>query len=76
MFSIPSNRTAMIGGMPHGSSQEALDALSHSPLGIPTWPQLPRRSFLEGMIVQYCGGMPGIQIDEKEKKIWERRITL
>jgi len=61
--------TAMIGSLPQKNPDEALKALSGNPLGIPTWPQLPKRSFKESMTVQYSEGFPGIVIDEKEKRI-------
>jgi methionine synthase II (cobalamin-independent) len=61
--------TAMIGSLPQKNPDEALKALSGHPLGIPTWPQLPKRSFKESMTVQYSEGFPGILIDEKEKRI-------
>jgi hypothetical protein len=31
---------------------------------IPAWPQLPRRSFLENMYVQYSQGFPGVVVTE------------
>lgn len=61
--------TAMIGSLPQKNPDEALKALAGHPLGIPTWPQLPKRSFKESMTVQYSEGFPGILIDEKEKRI-------
>jgi hypothetical protein len=33
--------------------------------GVPFWPQFPKRSFLEGMIVQYSEGLPLLEPDEK-----------
>lgn len=61
--------TAMIGSLPQKNPGEALAALSRNPLGVPTWPQLPKRSFKESMTVQYSEGFPGIVIDEKDKRI-------
>ena len=61
--------TAMIGSLPHRDPAGALEALSKFPLGIPTWPQLPKRSFKESMTVQYSEGFPGIVVDEKAKTI-------
>ena len=61
--------TAMIGSMPQRDPAKALEALAKFPLGIPTWPQLPKRSFKESMTVQYSEGFPGIVVDEKEKRI-------
>ncbi|MDD5674837.1 MAG: hypothetical protein PHC61_11775 [Chitinivibrionales bacterium] len=61
--------TTMIGSLPYANPQDALDALAAFPLDIGAWPQLPKRSFKESMLVQYCEGFPGIVIDEKEKRI-------
>jgi methionine synthase II (cobalamin-independent) len=66
---VKKTNTAMIGSLPQKTPQEALAALGNNPLGIPTWPQLPKRSFKESMTVQYSEGFPGIVIDEKNKKI-------
>ncbi len=62
-------QTAMIGSLPHRDPSEALAALARFPLGIPTWPQLPKRSFKESMTVQYSEGFPGIVVDEATKTI-------
>jgi hypothetical protein len=35
----------------------------------PFWPQFPKRSFLEGMIVQYSEGLPMLRVDANEKTI-------
>jgi len=37
---------------------------------IPYWPQLPKRSFLENMYVQFVEGAPFIKIDEKNKNVY------
>jgi methionine synthase II (cobalamin-independent) len=59
----------MIGSMPHKRVEEAFAVLDRFPLDIPTWPQLPARSFVEGMIPQCSEGFPGIRIDAEEKSI-------
>ncbi|RMG91910.1 MAG: methionine synthase [Candidatus Dadabacteria bacterium] len=47
-----------IGSLPHTDPAPAVDAvLRHLP-EIPFWPQLPRRSPLEGMVPQYVEGFP------------------
>jgi methionine synthase II (cobalamin-independent) len=66
-------KSVMIGSMPHPQVGAALEALDRYPLSIPTWPQLPKRSFKEAMIPQCSGGMPGIAVDESEKRIWLQR---
>jgi hypothetical protein len=52
------------GSLPHtdpaAACQLVLDALD-----IPTWPQLPRRSFLENMYVQFSERFPGVVIDHE-----------
>ena len=73
MFTIPANQTTMIGSMPHRDADSALELLTRYPLDIPTWPQLPKRSFKEGMMPQYSEGFPGIKVDEEEKRIWLKR---
>jgi methionine synthase II (cobalamin-independent) len=62
--------TTIIGSLPWRTPLEALDMLKRYPLTIPAWPQLPKRSFREGMVFQYIEGFPGIGIDAKERKIW------
>lgn len=49
-----------IGSMPQTDPEEACSqVLAHLP-EIPAWPQLPKRSFLENMYVQYSEGFPGV----------------
>ncbi|MBN2533217.1 MAG: hypothetical protein JXB88_10015 [Spirochaetales bacterium] len=62
-------KTTMIGSLPHSSAVSALSLLDKYPLGIPAWPQLPKRSFKEAMIPQYSEGFPGILVDEENKRI-------
>jgi methionine synthase II (cobalamin-independent) len=52
----------IIGSMPHTDPQQACALISHYLKDIPAWPQLPQRSFLENMIVQYSEGFPGMVI--------------
>lgn len=63
-------KTTMIGSMPHTNASEAVARILRSPLLVPAWPQLPKRSFKESMVNQYAEGFPGIRIDEKEKRVW------
>lgn len=57
-----------IGSMPHVDPQEACSlVLTHLP-EIPTWPQLPKRSFLENMCAQFSEGFPGVVLEEE--RIW------
>lgn len=62
-----------VGSLPHKAPQEATDlTLEHLP-AIPTWPQLPRRSFRENMYVQYGEGFPGLVVDMEREKVYVDR---
>jgi len=63
----------IIGSMPHTDPGVACVQIAHYLKDIPTWPQLPRRSFLENMYVQYSQGFPGVVVNEAEKKIYVNR---
>ncbi len=63
----------LIGSMPHADPDAACAQIAHYLKDIPAWPQLPRRSFLENMYVQYSQGFPGVVVDEAEKKIYVNR---
>jgi len=69
MERLKSGQSFMIGSMPHKRADEAFEVLEAYPLDIPTWPQLPARSFVEGMIPQCSEGFPGIKIDVEKKTI-------
>jgi methionine synthase II (cobalamin-independent) len=60
----------VIGSTPHIDPQTACAQIIHYLKDIPAWPQLPRRTFLENMYVQYSEGFPGVVVDESEKKIY------
>ena len=60
----------VIGSMPHTDPQVACAQIAHYLKDIPAWPQLPRRTFLENMYVQYSQGFPGVVVNENEKKIY------
>jgi methionine synthase II (cobalamin-independent) len=62
--------TTGIGSLPHEEEREAFRLVLENFPEIPFWPQLPKRSFLEGMIAQYSEGFPCIRLNEKEQKIW------
>ena len=60
-----------VGSLPHTSPQEACDlVLRYFKDDIPFWPQLPKRDFKENMYAQFAQGLPGVVIDEAEKKIY------
>ena len=59
-----------IGSFPHQDAKEVFPLiLKHFP-EIPFWPQLPKRSFLEGMVIQYSEGFPSLKWREKEQRAW------
>lgn len=55
----PGLRSLAAGSLPH-TDAEAACRLALSALDIPTWPQLPRRTFLENMYVQFSERFPGV----------------
>ncbi len=71
-------RGMTVGSLPHTDPLAAWNAtLRHLP-ETPTWPQLPRRSFLENMYVQYSERFPGVVLDMEAEKIQvdrERDLT-
>jgi hypothetical protein len=58
-----------IGSLPFTDHKTALGLISGNFKSIPFWPQLPKRSFLENMYVQYSEGLPGLVLDEQKKTI-------
>jgi len=54
-----------IGSMPHTDPSMACSQLSRYLKEIPAWPQLPKRSFLENMYVQFSQGFPGATIEDE-----------
>ncbi len=54
----------IIGSMPHTDPSEACALVTRYLKDIPAWPQLPNRSFLENMYVQYSEGFPGVVVKE------------
>ena len=51
-----------IGSMPHTNPDEACSIIMEYLPDIPFWPQLPRRSPKENMIIQFSEGFPGVAI--------------
>jgi len=52
-----------IGSMPHMDSEEACSIIMKYLPDIPAWPQLPKRSPKEDMIIQFSEGFPGVVIE-------------
>jgi len=63
-------RPTVTGSMPHTDPVRAVALLNRHLKDIPTWPQLPQRSFLENMYVQYAEGFPGVVVDEAARRIY------
>jgi len=57
--------TTGIGSLPHKDTEEALDLIFKYTPKVPFWPQLPRRDVREGMVAQFCEGLPCIKVDNK-----------
>jgi len=58
-----------IGSMPHVEPREACSlVLTYLP-EIPGWPQLPKKSFLENMYVQYSEGFPGVIVEGERIRV-------
>jgi hypothetical protein len=72
MGSIPPLSTTGIGSLPHLSAPEACDLVLKT-FDVPFWPQLPKRSFRESMIVQYSEGMPYVRVNEEDQVAWVTR---
>jgi methionine synthase II (cobalamin-independent) len=49
-----------IGSMPHVNPDEACSQVMNHLPDIPAWPQLPRRSPEENMVIQFSEGFPGV----------------
>ena len=58
-----------IGSVPFQDAKPACRAIFDNFPEIPFWPQLPKRSFLENMYVQFSENIPGIVLDSKNKTI-------
>jgi methionine synthase II (cobalamin-independent) len=54
-----------IGSVPHTRPPAACDLVLESFPQIPTWPQLPKRTFLENMYVQFSEGFPGVVLGDQ-----------
>jgi methionine synthase II (cobalamin-independent) len=58
-----------IGSMPHTNPDEACSIIMKYLHDIPAWPQLPRRSPKENMIIQFSEGFPGVVINGDKIRI-------
>lgn len=53
-----------LGSVPHTDPEIACELVLRNFPQIPAWPQLPKRSFLENMYIQYSEGFPGVVLEE------------
>lgn len=59
-----------IGSFPHKDERVVFGLILENFPQIPFWPQLPKRSFLEGMVIQYSEGFPSLRWDERDQRVW------
>jgi len=52
----------IIGSMPHTDPEMACSQVFRYLKDIPAWPQLPKRSYMENMYVQFSQGFPGVVV--------------
>src|SRR4030042_1693335 len=62
--------TTGIGSFPHQDEKGVFRLILENSPETPFRPQLPKRSFLEGMVVQYSEGFPSLKWDEKKQRVW------
>lgn len=60
----------LIGSFPHRDCDRIGRLIAEHLREYPMWPQLPNRSFHESMYVQYSEGLPFVNIDMEERKIF------
>ncbi|MBL7183158.1 MAG: methionine synthase [Anaerolineae bacterium] len=61
----PSLLPLHVGSIPHTDPQAACELVLEHFSHIPTWPQLPRRTFLENMYVQFSEGFPSVVLEDE-----------
>lgn len=64
-----------IGSLPFTRVDEAIDRIFSACREVPFWPQLPKRSFLEDMYVQFLEQVPCVIIDEQGEKVYVDTAT-
>ncbi len=58
-------RATIIGSMPHTDPKAACSLITRYLREFPAWPQLPQRSPLENMYVQFSEGFPGVVLTKE-----------
>ncbi len=66
----PRCASVAVGSLPYEDARRAMDLILECTPEIPAWPQLPRRSFLENMYVQFSEGLPGANLDLDAQRFW------
>ena len=61
-----------LGSVPHVDATEAWELVLRAFPAIPCWPQLPQRTYLENMYVQFSEGFPGITLEEARIRVDRR----
>ena len=67
---LPRCMAIAIGSLPQVEIESTLDLITATLPEAPFWPQLPNRSFLEGMYVQYGEGLPGAVLDNDGERFY------
>ena len=65
---LPPFATTNIGSVPHLDATSVTQQLINN-LDIPSWPQLPRKTFRENMYTQFSASLPALVLDETKEKI-------
>jgi hypothetical protein len=68
----PRGAAMAVGSVPHEDPREAVAFVLRATPDIPSWPQLPRRSFRENMYAQFSAGLPGVVIDVQHERVYVR----
>ncbi len=55
-----------VGSLPHRDPARAVEVVLARFREIPYWPQLPRRTYLESMYVQFAAGLPASAVDREK----------
>jgi len=67
---IPPGAATSIGSVPYTDPVAAVERTLRAFPALPAWPQLPNRSFLENMYVQYSEGLPCLVVDGEKGKMY------
>ncbi len=68
----PRGLATAIGSFPHSEPGPALELIEKYLPTAPAWPQLPKRGLKENMCPQFSSGLPALELDEGEGKVYFR----